>query len=60
MLCMERKTVPDHEVAMRAVANIAENDDQKMYMINWIIQNFSLSGEQFKHHSTRSELRQVS
>ena len=52
--------MPDHEVAMRAVANIAENDDQNMYMINWIIQNFSLSGEQFKHHSTRSELRQVS
>ena len=29
MLRMERKTVPDHEVAMGALADITENDGQK-------------------------------
>ena len=28
--CMEWKTVPAHEVAMRALADITENDGQKM------------------------------
>ena len=30
MLRMERKTVPDHEVAMGALADITENDGQRM------------------------------
>jgi len=30
MLCMEWKAVPDHDVAMTALADITENDGQTM------------------------------